>query len=91
MTERVVRALKHEWLRRVPLIRGLDHVGQLLVDFACYCSVWRAHMALDGAVPDLSHAGQHRQQPPRTAKAIPARIERCFVRETRITAFRLAA
>jgi len=26
VTERAIRTLKYEWLRRVPVIRGLDHV-----------------------------------------------------------------
>jgi len=51
----------------------------------------RPHMALAGAVPELIHAGQHWQKLPRTAKAIPARIERRLFPDTRVTAFRLAA
>ncbi len=44
-----------------------------------------------GAVPELIHAGQHWSVPPKTAKTVPANIERRFFPETRITAFRLAA
>jgi transposase InsO family protein len=36
VTERVILTLKQEWLRRVPVIRGLDHLGQLLDDFSEY-------------------------------------------------------
>ena len=90
VTERVIRTLKHEWLKRVPVIKGLDHLEALLADFACYYNGWRPHMALGGAVPELIHAGQHWQRPARTAKAIPAHIERRFFPETRVTAFRLA-
>jgi len=50
----------------------------------------RPHTTLDGAVPERIHAGQHWQKPARTAKAVPAHIERCFFPETRVTAFRLA-
>ncbi len=56
VAERVIRTLKHEWLRHVPVIRGLDHLGQLLSDFAWYYKGWRPHMTLTGAVPDLIHA-----------------------------------
>jgi len=42
-------------------------------------------------IPDLIHAGQEWSAPARTAKAVPAHIERRFFPETRITGFRLAA
>jgi putative transposase len=90
VTERVIRTLKYEWLRRVPMIRGLDHLEVLLADFACYYNSWRPHTTLTGAVPDLIHAGQKWSAPARTAKAVPDHIERRFFPETRVTAFRLA-
>ena len=91
VTERVILTLKYEWLTRVPLIKGLDHLSQLLADFADYYNAWRPHTTLNGAVPELIHAGQQWSPPPRTAKTVPAHIERRFFPETRITAFRLAA
>jgi transposase InsO family protein len=33
VTERLIWTLKREWLARVPLIRGLDHLSELLADF----------------------------------------------------------
>ena len=36
VTERAILTLKYEWLRRVPLIRGLDHLVALLGDFEVY-------------------------------------------------------
>jgi len=90
VTERVIRTLKYEWLRHVPLIRGLDHLEQVLADFELYYNAWRPHSTLQGAVPDLIHAGQHWARPPRTAKPVPANIERRFFPQTRITGFRLA-
>jgi len=89
VTERVIRTMKGEWLRRAPVIKGLDHLGALLADFTCYHNSWRPHMTLEGAVPELIHAGQHWRKPPRTAKTVPARIERRFFPETRVAAFRL--
>ncbi len=32
-TERVILTLRYEWLRRLPVIRGLDHLDRLLRDF----------------------------------------------------------
>ena len=91
VTERVILTLKYEWLRRVPIIRGLDHLAQVLADFACYYNSWRPHTTLNGAVPEVIHAGQQWSPPPRTAKTLPAYIERRFFPETRVTGFRLAA
>ena len=91
VTERVIRTLKYEWLTRVPVIKGLDYLSQLLLDFADYYDSWRPHSTLKGAVPELIHAGQHWSVPPKTAKTVPAHIERRFFPETRGTAFRLAA
>jgi len=91
VTERVIRTLKQEWLRRVPVIRGLDHLDQLLRGFAVYYNAWRPHTTLAGAVPDLVHAGKTWQAPARTAKTVPASIERRLFPETRVTGFRLAA
>ena len=90
VTERVIRTLKYEWLRRVPVIRGLDHLEILLADFACYYNSWRPHTTLRGAVPEPIHSGQEWSAPARTVKAVPAHIERCFFPETRVTGFRLA-
>ena len=36
VTERAILTLKQEWLRRVPVVRGLDHLGGLLDDFGVY-------------------------------------------------------
>ncbi len=91
VTERVIETLKYEWLKCVPVLKGLDHVHTLLADFACYYNCWRPHSTLQGAVPDLIHAGQQWSVPPKTAKTVPANIERRFFPETRITGFRLAA
>lgn len=91
VTERVIRTLKYEWLRRVLVIGGLEHLEILLRDFACYYNSWRPHTTLTGAVPDLIHAGQEWSVPAHTAKAVPAHVERRYFPETRVTGFRLAA
>lgn len=38
VAERIILTLKQEWLRRVPTIRGLDHLSQLCDDFAECCN-----------------------------------------------------
>ncbi len=91
VTERAVLTLKEEWLSRVPILRGADHLEQLLSDFAVYYNEYRGHMTLEGAVPDAVHSGQHWQRPERSAKGVPVRMERRHFTEVRVTAFRLAA
>jgi len=89
VTERLIWSLKHEWLCRVPIVRGLDHLGLVLGEFQHYHSYWRAHSAVGGAVPALLHAGHQWQAPARAAKRVPAHIERRFFATAKITAFRL--
>jgi len=91
VTERAILTLKQEWLRRVPVIRGLDHLSQLLDDFSEYYNHWRGHSTIGGAVPSLIHRGEVWQRPDRSAKTLPGAIERRFFPDTRVTAFRLAA
>lgn len=57
VTERVILTLKYEWLNRVPVIRGLDHLSRLLRDFAVYYNEYRGHATLGGAVPAVIHRG----------------------------------
>ena len=91
VTERAILTLKQEWLKRVPVIRGLDHLSQLLDDFSEYYNHWRGRSTIGGAVPSLIHRGEVWQRPDRSAKTLPGAIERRLFPDTRITAFRLAA
>jgi len=91
VTERVILTLKYEWLKRVPVIRGLDHLGQLLSDFAVYYNEYRGHTTLGGALPSVVYRGEQWTKPAKSAKALPPNIERRFFPDTRITAYRLAA
>jgi hypothetical protein len=88
---RGIRTLKYEWLRRVPVITGPEHLGHRLSDCACYCNGWRPHFMLTGAVPDLTHAGEQWSAPGKAAKAVPTHLEHRVFPETRITTSRLAA
>jgi transposase InsO family protein len=91
VTERAILTLKQEWLRRVPVIRGMDHLSQLLEDFSEYYNQWRGHSTLGGAVPAAIHCGEVWQRPDRSAKALSGTIERRLFSDVRVTAFRLAA
>jgi len=91
VTERVILTLKYEWLKRVPVIRGLDHLDQLLRDFAVYYNEYRGHATLGGAVPSVIHRGGQWTWPEKSANTLPPDVERRFFADTQITAYRLAA
>jgi transposase InsO family protein len=63
VTERAILTLKQEWLRRVPVIRGVDHPSQLLDDLSEYYNHWRGHSTMGGAVPSVIHRGEVWQRP----------------------------
>jgi len=91
VTERVILTLKYEWLKRVPVLRGLDHLAQLLRDFTVYYNEYRGHARLVGAVPSLIHRGEQWTKPEKSAKTLPPNVERRVFADTQITAYRLAA
>jgi transposase InsO family protein len=89
VTERVIKTLKYEWLRCVPLIKGFDHLALLCSEFESWYNAWRPHMALDGFRPDDLYYDRKPQKVNRKAKAVPSNIERHVFAETRLTAYRL--
>jgi transposase InsO family protein len=91
VTERAILTLKEEWLRRVPVIRGLDHLRQLLRDFEIYYNEYRGHARPGGAIPSVIHRGEQWAKPEKSAKTLPPNVERRFFPGTQITAYRLAA
>ncbi len=90
VTERLIWTLKHEWLARVVLIRGLAHLGQLLADFQEYYKECRPHQRLSGAKPATVYRGQTWQKPERSAKQVTGPIRLRHFREQRITVYELA-
>jgi len=46
---------------------------------------------LGGAVPEMIHRGGQWAKPEKSAKAVPATVERRLFPDTQITAYRLAA
>ena len=89
VTERVIKTLKYECLKRVPLIRGFDHLKFLCNQFENWYNAWRPHMALDGLRPDGLYYGHKLDKPKRNAKTVLGNIERHIFRDTRLTAYRL--
>ena len=91
VTERLIRTLKREWLARVVLIRGLDHLGALLAEFEVYYNQHRCHQRLNGATPSILYQGQTWQKPDRSAKRVAGPIRLRHFREQRITIYEVAA
>jgi putative transposase len=89
VTERVIKTLKYEWLKRVPLIKGFDHLTSLCAEFESWYNTWRPHMTLEGFRPDDFYYDRKPEKPNRQAKTLPNNIERHVFTETRITAYRL--
>ena len=89
VTERVNRTLKEEWLRRVPLICGFDHLTELCSSFALWYNEWRPHMTIEGSRPADVYCRDLPEPVARDAKVVPLNIERRYFAETRVTGFRL--
>ncbi len=89
VTERVIKTLKYEWLKRVAIIRSFGHLTMLCKEFAAWYNSWRPHMTLDGIRPDDVYYDTKPDKPKRDAKTVPCHIEQYFFRETRITGYRL--
>jgi hypothetical protein len=91
VTERVGKTLKYEWLKRVPIIKGFDHLTMLCKECECWYNSWRPHMTLDGLRPDDVYYDKKPEKPKRDTKTVPRSIEQQLFRETRITGYRLKA
>jgi transposase InsO family protein len=89
VTERVIKTLKYEWLKRVPIIKDFDHLTILCKEFDIWYNSWRPHMTLDGLRPDDVYYEKKPEKPKRDAKTVPCNIEHHQFQETRITGYRL--
>jgi len=74
VTERVIKTLKYEWLKRVSFIRGFDHLVTLCEQFEDWYNTWRPHMTLDGFRPDDVYYDSKPEKPDRDAKIVPNNI-----------------
>ena len=91
MTQRVIKTLKYEWLRCVPLIKGFDRLTLLCSEFESWYNAWRPHMTLEGLRSDDFYYDRKPGEPKRDAQTVPNNIERHVFIETRVTAYRLRA
>ncbi|MEN8126987.1 MAG: DDE-type integrase/transposase/recombinase [Planctomycetota bacterium] len=89
VTERVNKTLKYEWLKRVAIIKGIDHLTELCNEFEIWYNRWWPHMALDGLRPDDVYYDNKTDKPEPHAKTVPCNIEQHYFRHTRITGYRL--
>ena len=89
VTERVIKTLKYEWLKRVAIIKGIDHLAELCKEFETWYNSWRPHMTLDGIRPDDVYYDNKPDKPKRDAKKAPHNIEQHFFQETKVTGYRL--
>jgi len=89
VTERVIKTLKYEWLKRVAIIKGFDHLTMLCNEFQYWYNIWRPHMTLDGIRPDDVYYNKKPEKPKRDSKRLPCNIEQHLFRETRTTGYRL--
>jgi len=88
VTERVNWTLKHEWLFRVPLIKGFDHLSSLCASFSIWYNGWRPHMTLGGARPNDFYCRDVPESVRRDAKVVPLEIERRHFAETKVMGYR---
>jgi transposase InsO family protein len=89
VTERAIKTLKYEWLCRVPLIRGANHLAELCALFIVWHNEWRPHMTLGGCRPADFYCREAPEPVAADAKAVPLNIERHRFEQTRVTGFRL--
>ena len=89
VTERVIKTLKYEWLKRVAFIKGFDHLVMLCQEFKAWYNRWRPHMTLDGVRPDDVYYNNKPEKPKRCAKTVPFNIEQYLYRATRTMGYRL--
>ena len=89
VTERVIKTLKYEWLKRVAMIKGIDHLDELCKEFETWYNSWRPHMTLDGVRPDDVYYDRKPKKPDRDAKTVPDNVEQHCFQKTRVTGFRL--
>lgn len=89
VTERVNKTLKYEWLKRVAIIKGIDHLAELCNEFENWYNSWRPHMTLDGLRPDDVYYNSKPDKPERDVKTVPRNIEQHYFCQTRIMGYRL--
>ena len=88
--ERVIETLKYEWLKKIPIIRGYQHLVQLCIDFSERYNNWRPHEFLGSITPGVVYGKKAVPLVPKSAKKAPVNMETKRFRETKITGYRIA-
>jgi len=89
VTERINKTLKYEWLNRVAIIKGFDHLTELCTEFETWYNSWRPHMTLDGIRADDVYHDKKVIKPKRDNKTIPCNIEQRYFCQGRLMGYRL--
>ena len=88
VTERINKTLKHEWLNRIAIIKGFDHLTDLCNEFETWYNNWRPHMALDGIRPNDVYYDTKIIKPERDAKKVPINIKQRSFCQGRLIGYR---
>jgi transposase InsO family protein len=85
----VIETLKYEWLKKVPVIRGYQHLVQLCTDFSEWYNDWRPHEFLGNATPSVVFREKAVPLVSKNAKKVPANLETKRFKETKVTGYRI--
>jgi len=89
VTERVIETLKYEWLKKVAIIRGFQHLTQLCGSFSDWYNNWRPHEYLGSATPGKVFWNKTVPIVPKNSKDVPTDLEIKRFGETKTTAYRI--
>jgi len=89
ITERINKTLKYEWLNKVPIVKGFDHLTELCIEFEIWYKSWRPHMTLGGIRPDDVYYDNKPVKPGYEDKTIPCNIEQRYFCQSRLMGYRL--
>lgn len=89
VTERVIETLKYEWLKKVAIIQGFQHLTNLCNSFTEWYNNWRPHEYLGSTTPDFAYRNKAVPFVAKTAKDVPIDLETKRFRETKVTGYRI--
>ena len=89
VTERVIETLKYEWLKKVPVIRGYQHLTHLCKSFCEWYNDWRPHEYLGSATPATAFQKKAVPIVLKSAKNVPGNMVIKRFEETKVTAYRM--
>jgi len=87
--ERVLETLKYEWLKKIAIIRGYQHLVKLCSEFTEWYNIWRPHEFLDSATPAAVFRDKAVPFVLKNAKDVPTDLETKRFKETKATAYKI--